>query len=210
MGGFITEVGTEAANHGIQCFGGHGYIRDWGMEQNLRDARIGTLYEGTTGIQALDLLGRKILLQGGRNFRAWSKEVFGYCKKQLWDNRKESKHKMETLKLTKYMADWWYMTARIGVQARANPDIISCACSDYLMFSGYVSMGYYWLRMMDVAQAKLADRTLDQKEVDFYRAKVQTGQFYFDHLLPRAKSHMKSALANPASTMGPHAFHARD
>ena len=81
--GFITQVGTEAANHGIQCFGGHGYIRDWGMEQNLRDARIGTLYEGTTGIQALDLLGRKILLQGGRNFRAWSKEVFGYCKKQV-------------------------------------------------------------------------------------------------------------------------------
>lgn len=81
--GFITELGLEAATLGMQCYGGHGFIREWGMEQNYRDARIGTLYEGTTGIQALDLLGRKILLQGGKSYIKFCKEGLSYCKQQV-------------------------------------------------------------------------------------------------------------------------------
>ncbi len=78
--GFLTEVGFESANHGLQVYGGHGYIKETGLEQIVRDARISTLYEGTTGIQALDLLGRKVLLQRGKSLKAFAKEILGFCK----------------------------------------------------------------------------------------------------------------------------------
>ena len=132
------------------------------MEQNVRDARIGTLYEGTTGIQALDLLGRKILLQGGRNFQVWSKEVAAYCFKQvwviycfgvkflsqrlkhlfinhrllsqLWENRSTSEHKAEAFRVLRHLGNWWYMTGRIGLKARKDQEVVSCAAVNYLMF----------------------------------------------------------------------------
>src|SRR5690606_4716592 len=77
---FMTETGFEAANHGVQIYGGHGYISEWGMEQNVRDSRISMLYEGTTGIQALDLLGRKVLMTQGESLKAYTKIVHKFCK----------------------------------------------------------------------------------------------------------------------------------
>ncbi|EDQ88641.1 uncharacterized protein MONBRDRAFT_37466 [Monosiga brevicollis MX1] len=204
--GFITEIGVEAASQGLQCFGGHGYLQDWGMEQNMRDARIGTLYEGTTGIQALDLLGRKILLQGGKNWLSYTGECFKYMKKQLWDNRQTSQHKREIVRLLPYFAKWYYMTGRVALRARSDADALSAASNDYLMYSGYTVMGFHWLRMMDVASERLANGGLSKEDELFYKAKVQTGQFYFDHLLPRANSHFQSALASHKSIMGEDAF----
>ena len=92
--GFLTEVGFESANNGLQVFGGHGYIKEWGLEQIVRDARIATLYEGTTGIQALDLLARKVLLQRGKPLKAFSKDILKFCKNNgvLSDN--VHKHRM--------------------------------------------------------------------------------------------------------------------
>eukprot|EP00730_Choanoeca_flexa_P000167 TRINITY_DN10076_c0_g2_i4.p1 TRINITY_DN10076_c0_g2~~TRINITY_DN10076_c0_g2_i4.p1 ORF type:complete len:646 (+),score=181.47 TRINITY_DN10076_c0_g2_i4:48-1940(+) len=204
--GFITELGCEAANLGLQCFGGHGFIKEWGMEQNVRDARIGTLYEGTTGIQALDLLGRKIMLQGGKSWRKHCSQALGYMKTQLIDNRSTSQHKMQTLQLMGYYMRWFYLTGRIGLAARNDREVISTASVDYLMYSGYVTMGLHWLKMMDVAADKLAAGNVSDSDKAFYQSKLQTGQFYFDHLLPRAKSHLESAVASPKSITDEHAF----
>ena len=119
---FVTEAGFEAANHGVQIFGGHGFIREWGMEQIVRDARIAMLYEGTTGIQALDLLGRKVFQQKGKSFGQFTSKVFKYIKQQVIDERETSKHKKEALVLSKYMAQWFYLTARIGFNAQGRKD----------------------------------------------------------------------------------------
>lgn len=94
--GFCTEVGQEASNHGMQCFGGHGYIAEWGMEQNVRDTRIGTLYEGTTGIQALDLIGRKVLLAKGGALPAYVAKVLSYTSGAIFDF-KNDRFKKEAL-----------------------------------------------------------------------------------------------------------------
>lgn len=190
---FATEAGCEAASHCMQVFGGHGYIRQNNMEQIVRDARIGTLYEGTTGIQALDLLGRKIFVQQGKGYFTFMGEVLKYVKKQMIDNYKTSANKKETLQLLHYTLKWGYILGRIGFTARNNRDMISTSSVDFLYYSGYVTMGYYWLRMMNVASEKL--KTAMGADKEFYKAKIETGQFYFDRLLPRALSHAAGAVA---------------
>ncbi|MDW7450561.1 acyl-CoA dehydrogenase C-terminal domain-containing protein, partial [Klebsiella pneumoniae] len=139
--GFLTELGLEAANHGMQVYGGHGYIKEWGMEQIVRDARISTLYEGTTGVQALDLIGRKVLLSSkGKVVREYTAEILKFCaaharnkylRRFAWD-------------LTKLCAQWNTLTVRIMLAARKDRDIVSSASVDFLMFSGYVMMAYFW------------------------------------------------------------------
>jgi len=94
--GFLTEVGFESTNNGLQVFGGHGYIKEWGLEQIVRDARIATLYEGTTGIQGLDLLGRKILMQRGKPLKSFTKEIFSFCKKYSFFSKNEHKYRMKS------------------------------------------------------------------------------------------------------------------
>eukprot|EP00049_Salpingoeca_infusionum_P009676 m.164608 g.164608 ORF g.164608 m.164608 type:complete len:635 (-) comp14403_c0_seq1:133-2037(-) len=199
--GFGTEMGFMAANLGLQCFGGHGFIWDHGMEQNVRDTRIATLYEGTTGIQAIDLLGRKIMLKQMKPVMKYGKELLTYCRKQIWDNRETSQHKMVAFKLGRYTFDWLATTGRIAYAASQDRDSLGCASVDYMMQTGYISMGYAWLRMMDVASAKLAEGGLTDAQRDFYKGKLQTGQFFFDHMLPRADGHKLSAIASAKSIM---------
>jgi len=194
--GFLTELGYEAANQGMQVFGGHGYIREHGMEQIVRDTRIATLYEGTTGIQALDLLGRKVLLmtQGGA-VREFTLKLANFARKHLTDKRLRPMA-LELLKLT---GQWNWLTVRIMLAARKDRDMVSAAAHDFLMYSGYVTMAYIWLRQAAVAVDKLDNGGADADA--FYQAKVATAEFYYERLLPRAQSHATSMLSPTASLM---------
>ncbi|MFT4924697.1 MAG: alkylation response protein AidB-like acyl-CoA dehydrogenase [Phenylobacterium sp.] len=197
---FLTETGLEAANLGVQIFGGHGYIKEWGMEQIVRDARISTLYEGTTGIQGLDLLGRKILLGRGKTFKAFTKEVLMFCKdhSMISDNiHKKRMHKF-IWPLSKEVALWQQYTLRIALKAKKDRDMVGSASVDYLMYSGYIMMAYCWARMAQAANEKLTEGTGDK---EFYRAKVRTAEFFYARLLPRTKTLAKTMMASPKSLM---------
>ena len=197
---FLTELGSESANHGLQIFGGHGYIKEWGMEQIVRDARIATLYEGTTGIQALDLLGRKILLTRGKSLKVFAKEVLFYCKDKSMISKNPHKRQMNKFiwPLSKAVANWQQYSLRLAIKAKNNRDIVGSASVDYLMFSGYIVMAYFWAQMAQSAYEKLAT---DVENRDFYRAKIKTAEFYFERMLPRTKSLGKTMMADPKTLM---------
>ena len=197
---FLTEMGCESTSHGMQVFGGHGYIKEWGMEQIVRDVRISTLYEGTTGIQALDLLGRKILLTRGMSLKAFSKEVLLFCKDKSMISKNPHKRQMNKFiwALSKNTANWQQYTMRLALKAKKDRDIVGSASVDYLMYSGYIMMAYFWAQMAQTAYEKLAT---DVENRDFYRAKIKTAEFYFERLLPRTKSLAKTMMADPKTLM---------
>ena len=186
---FVTETGLESANYGMQVYGGHGYISEWGMEQIVRDLRIATLYEGTTGIQALDLLGRKVMGTGGKQLMAFTKLIHKFCKSQ--EHRDEMTPFIN--KLSELNSEWGEITAKLGEKAMANADEVGAASVDYLMYSGYVALGFMWAKMAAVALEG------DQDDA-FLKAKVQTAQFYFQRILPRTESH-KLSMLNGADTL---------
>ncbi|MDX1588218.1 MAG: acyl-CoA dehydrogenase C-terminal domain-containing protein [Oleiphilaceae bacterium] len=194
--GFLTELGNEAANLGMQVYGGHGYISEHGMEQIVRDTRIATLYEGTTGIQALDLLGRKVLLmtQGGA-VRDFTFKISNFARKQL-GNKKMRPFAWKLLKLT---AQWNWLTMRLMLIARKDRDMVSAAANDFLMYSGYVFMAYMWAMQAEAALKGLANEGESGEE--FYRAKLDTAEFYFERLLPRAQGHAESMLSPSRNLM---------
>ncbi|MDK9558313.1 acyl-CoA dehydrogenase C-terminal domain-containing protein [Marinobacter sp. M216] len=194
--GFLTELGCEAANLGMQVFGGHGYIREHGMEQIVRDTRIATLYEGTTGIQALDLLGRKVLLmtQGGA-VRDFTLKIANFARKHLTDKRLRP-YAVELLKLS---AQWNLLTVRVMLAARKDRDVVSAAANDFLMYSGYVTMAYIWARQAAVAADRV--RKGGEESEAFYRAKLATAEFYYERLLPRAQAHATSMLSPTENLM---------
>lgn len=197
---FLTEVGSESANLGVQVFGGHGYIKEWGMEQIVRDCRISTLYEGTTGIQALDLLGRKILLSRGKSLKSFTMEILGFCREKSMISSNPHKRQMNKFiwPLSKAVANWQQYSVRLAMKAKKDRDIVGSASVDYLMYSGYITMGYFWAQMAQSAYEKLAG---DVENRDFYRAKIKTAEFYFDRILPRIKSHAATMMADPKSLM---------
>ena len=180
---FLTETGYEAANHGVQVYGGHGFIREWGMEQNVRDTRIACLYEGTTEIQSLDLLGRKVLGSQGKMLANFTKVIHDFCKEHEAD---ESMGEF-IRPLAELNTEWAELTARIGKQATQNPDAVGAAAVDYMYFSGYVTLAYLWARMVAVSKQALANGTT---ETGFYDAKIKTAQFYFSKLLPRTRTYV--------------------
>ncbi|MCJ7815133.1 MAG: acyl-CoA dehydrogenase C-terminal domain-containing protein [Xanthomonadales bacterium] len=198
--GFLTEIGFESANHGMQVLGGHGYIKESGLEQIVRDARISTLYEGTTGIQALDLLGRKVLLQRGKPLKAFAKEILRFCRNHGVLSGNVHKRRMNKFlrPLRRSVIHWQRHTLRIGLKARKNRDMIGSASFDYLMYSGYVTMAYFWAMMAQKANEKIAEKP---ENVEFYRAKVRTAEFYFERIFPRTKALAKTMMADPKSLM---------
>lgn len=176
---FLTETGFESANLGMQCFGGHGYIREWGVEQNVRDARISMLYEGTTGIQALDLLGRKVLMSQGELLKRFTKIVHKYC--QAHEGNETLAEFIVPLK--ELNKEWGELTMHVGLAAMNNPDEVGAASVDYLMYSGYAVLAYFWARTAETAlNAEPGD------ERDFYEGKVKTARFYYQRLLPRTRT----------------------
>jgi len=178
---FLTEVGFESANEGVQIFGGHGFISEWGMEQNVRDSRISMLYEGTTGIQALDLLGRKVLMSQGESLKSFTKIVHKFCQAEA-DNAALQEFVGPLAELNK---EWGELTMKIGMQAMQDRDEVGAASVDYLMYSGYAVLAYLWGRMALVAQQKLAEGTCDKA---FYESKLHTARFYFQRILPRTRA----------------------
>ena len=191
---FLTETGFESANLGLQCYGGHGYISEWGAEQNVRDARIGMLYEGTTGIQALDLLGRKVLGTRGEALKPLTRSILAFCKRAR--NRKELRPYLKTLiHLTK---QWKSLTRTIGFAAMRDRDAVGAASVDYIMFSGYVLLGVAWAASARAAYRKIEEGTTEEA---FYRAKIQTAEFYFAKILPRTTSLLETMSAGPDSLM---------
>ena len=196
--GFLTEMGLEAANLGVQVFGGHGYIKEHGMEQIVRDARISTLYEGTTGIQALDLLGRKVLMGSkGKCVRDFTLEMVRFARPHLL--RRTPLGAMAR-NLAARAAEWNLLTTAIMLRAPKDREVVGAASVDYLMYSGFVMMGYYWAGQAAKAEELLASGQGKESE-DFYRSKVQTAEFYFERLMPRANAHRTGALAPTRSVM---------
>lgn len=191
---FLTEAGFEATNEGVQIFGGHGFIQEWGMEQFVRDSRITRLYEGTTGIQALDLLGRKILMNQGETLRKFTKQIHKFCQ-----SIGEQENLQEFAKpLAELNKEWGDLTMKVGMAAMKNRDEVGAASVDYLMYAGYVVLAYFWARMAEVAQQKLAEGGNEQA---FYQAKVDTARFYFQRLLPRTRAHAAAMTAGADSLL---------
>ncbi|WP_078084846.1 acyl-CoA dehydrogenase C-terminal domain-containing protein [Microbulbifer mangrovi] len=197
---FLTETGYESANLGMQCFGGHGYIAEWGMEQNVRDSRISTIYEGTTGIQALDLLGRKVLMSQGELLRKFTKIVHKFCQAEV-DNEALAPY---VSKLQEINKEWGELTMNVGVKAMENPDEVGAASVDYLMYSGYAVQAYLWALSAKVANEQIAAGTAEE---DFYRAKLATARFYFDRILPRTATHASAMQSGAENLMSLDAEH---
>lgn len=191
---FLTETGFESANHGLQIYGGHGFISEWGMEQNVRDARISMLYEGTTQIQALDLLGRKVLMSQGESLKGFTKIVHKFCQAQS-DNA-ELKGLIDAL--TKLNKEWGELTMQVGMKAMQDREEVGAAAVDYLMYSGYVTLAYFWARMAVQAQEALA---AGSSEEAFYKTKLTTARFYFERILPRTLAHAQVMKAGASSLM---------
>lgn len=190
---FSTEAGFESANLALQCFGGHGYIRDWGLEQNLRDCRIASLYEGTTGIQALDLLGRKVLGSGGAILKPLLQDIQHFCVA----HESDAELSAQVAQLATLNQEWQALTQTIAERAAHNLDEIGAASVDYLMYSGYLVLGYLWLRAHQIALQQLAKGTT---EPQFYRAKILTANFYYARILPRTKT-LAATIRSGADTV---------
>ncbi len=191
---FVTELGFESSNLAVQCFGGHGYIREWGVEQNLRDSRISMLYEGTTGIQALDLLGRKVLSGQGEVLELFLSMIDQFCEQE--SSREGMAEFVKPLTaVRKQLAD---ATRDIAKKAKDAPDEMGAASVDYLMSSGYLVLAYFWARAASTAQQSLAN---DPSEEGFYQAKLITARFYFEKILPRVNVHFAAIEAGAGSVM---------
>lgn len=169
---FFTDTGLESCVHGQQVFGGHGYIREWGQEQLVRDVRIAQIYEGTNGIQALDLLGRKVVADGGTTLRQFCREIRVYASADV-PHRSALLDAVQSLE----SASSWLLQL-----AQHNPNEIGAASVEFLHLFGYVAYAWLWSRMAQVAEEKL-----DEDEA-FYGAKLATADFYFRRLLPRILS----------------------
>ena len=188
---FVTESGFEAANLGIQIHGGHGFIREWGMEQIVRDARIAMIYEGTTGIQALDLLGRKVLGSGGKLLVGFTTILENFCDENL---NEETAFFIDPLK--RHKDEWLKISIEIGERALKDPNEAGAAAYDYLMYSGYIVLGYFWARMAILSQNKIGS-----SDKSFYEAKLMTAKFYFERILPRTRYHYESISSGAENLM---------
>lgn len=170
---FLTDNALESAIAGQQVFGGHGFIREWGQEQHVRDIRITQIYEGTNGIQALDLIGRKVVASNGALYRLFEQDVNDFIAAQAGNDALNEfieplKAALENLNdLTQWVMD----------QAANNPNEIGAASVEYLQVFGYTALAYMWAKMAAVALPKVAD--------SFYQGKVATARFYVKRLLPR-------------------------
>ena len=172
---FLTDMGLETTVHGQQIFGGHGFIREWGQEQLVRDCRITQIYEGTNGIQALDLLGRKVVGSGGELYRAFADEIRSFCSAA----GAEQAEFIAPLRAALDNLD--ELTAFVLDSAKRNPNEIGAASVEYLHVFGYTAYAYMWARMAAVALGK-------EEQDDFYASKLGTARFYFARLLPRIHS----------------------
>ena len=184
--GCLTEWGVECTYHALQCFGGHGYIAEHGMEQLARDARITTLYEGTTGIQALDLMGRKTMQLQGAGLKVFLGMVQAFCEQQAGNGAMAE----FVGPLAEKAQEWQALTMAIARRAAGDPEEIGAAAHDYLFYSGYVVLAYWWARSVAAAENSAQPQA-------FKDAKRETARFYFARILPRTLAHLAAIESGP-------------
>jgi alkylation response protein AidB-like acyl-CoA dehydrogenase len=182
---FLTDNGHIATNACMQVFGGHGFIKEWGMEQFVRDNRINMIYEGTNTIQSLDLLGRKVLGNNGATLKKFGKLV-GKLVEEEGVNEKMAEFITPIAILGDQMTKF---TTEIGFKGFQNPDEVGAAAVDYLRVAGHLVFGYFFARMAQVALREIAAGNTDP----FYTAKLQTARFYFAKLYPETATLMRTA-----------------
>ena len=190
----FTDLGSEVANLGVQVLGGHGYIREQGMEQYVRDCRITQIYEGTNGIQALDLVGRKLPAHGGRLLRRFAEPVAGFIAAKSADP--------ELAAFVKPLAESFERlraaTDRIAQAGAADPDEVGAAATDYLRLFGLTALAYMWARAADVALPK----SRNGGDPDgFYKAKLGTARFFMERILPQSTGLFGAIMAGGRSMM---------
>jgi hypothetical protein len=192
---FMTDNGFQCASDCMQVFGGHGYIRQNGMEQFVRDARINMIYEGTNAIQSLDLIGRKILLDNGAKLRAFGKLVTEFIE----ENGTNPDMDEFVTPLADIGNKVQKLTMELGMKALTNRDEVGGAAVPYLRVVGHLVYSYFWARMAKVAVARVR---ADGAQVDpFYRHKLATARFYFQRLLPETATLIRSARAGTVALM---------
>ena len=192
---YMTDMGFEVANLTIQIYGGHGYIRENGVEQYARDSRIAMIYEGTNGIQALDLVGRKMPQAYGRLLRQFFHPVSQFIE----DNQADESLQEFVLPLAKAFAKLQQATAVIAQKGMKDPNEAGAASSDYLRMFALTAMGFMWAQMAKVAAAKLKSGAGDRAE--FYESKVLTARFFFARMLPDAEARFRMVMAGADSLM---------
>ena len=182
---FLTDNGFQSAVACQQVFGGHGYIKEWGMEQFVRDARINMIYEGTNTVQSLDLLGRKVLGNNGASLKKFGKLVAA-----LVEEEGVNEKMAEFINPLAYLGDQMTkFTTEIGFKGFQNADEVGAAAVDYLRVAGHLVFGYFFARMASVALRQIAQGNTDP----FYQAKLQTARFYFARLFPETAMLMRTA-----------------
>ncbi len=192
---YQTDMGFEIANLAMQIHGGHGYIWEYGVEQYARDARIAMIYEGTNGIQALDLVGRKMGQGYGRLLRRFFHPVADFIEQEQANPAMQE----FVFPLAKAFAKLQQATATIAQKGLKNPNEAGAASSDYLRQFALVALGYMWCKMAKIAQEKIASGTGDRKS--FYDSKIMTARFFMERMLPETDARFKAVMAGAKSTM---------
>ena len=190
----FTDLGYEAASIGMQVYGGHGFIRDHGMEQYVRDARISMIYEGTNGIQALDLVGRKLPAHAGRYLRSFFHPVLAGLDEALEDEALSPLAQP----LAKAFGALQLATAHIAQRGMKDPEEAGAAATEYLRLFWLVALGFMWLRSAKVAHTALAAGT---GELDFYEAKLTTSRFYMERILPQVAGLLAAVKSGKGAMM---------
>ncbi|ROL75644.1 acyl-CoA dehydrogenase C-terminal domain-containing protein [Pseudomonas vranovensis] len=188
---FFTDCGQEVASLGVQLYGGHGFIREWGMEQLMRDSRITQLYEGTNGIQALDLVRRKLLGDGGSELNALIDELATQV-------AQASRQAQMAERVGQRLQQWRALGESVLQACRHDPEEIGAVSVDFLAYSAYVLLATLWLQAAERASAALA---AGSSEAAFYQAKLQAADFYLRRVLPRAGAHREALLAGAGCLM---------
>ena len=191
---FFTDMGQEVASHAVQVYGGHGFIREWGMEQLMRDSRITQLYEGTNGIQALDLIRRKLLGDGGAELSALIAEFSELCDAHA--GHPALAEMASTLQAR--LGEWRELSAEVLARSQRDAEEIGAASVDFLQYSAYVLLAGFWLQAAATAQQAL---DAGSGEAAFYQAKLHSAGFYLRRVLPRASSHREALLGGAACLM---------
>jgi len=191
---FLTDVGQETSSLGVQVYGGHGFIREWGMEQLMRDSRILMLYEGTNGIQALDYIRRKLLGDKGATLNGFIDQIGQFCDEN--SSSKATEKLIATLQTM--LVEWKELGTKVMDASQQDPEEIGACSVDFLQYSSYMTLAYFWALMATTAQKQIE---AGNTEADFYNSKITTAQFYFDRILPRTETHRRSLLSGADNLM---------
>lgn len=193
---FFTDLGFDSTNLALQTLGGHGYIREYGIEQYVRDARIAQIYEGTNAVQALDLVGRKLPMEGGRLVRRF----FALVKADVDAASEQGELEALARPVGEALGKLQKATMLLAEKGFANPDEAGAAATEYLHLMGYTALGWQWLKMAGVAQRQLAAGTGD---ATFLNAKVKTARFYMARMLPQTAALLAQIQAGAGTIMAP-------